>query len=391
MRSRNNDSVTAREVYDHAAGVIQEHLRLRDYSRTCTVTTLLSVLFFAASRLKSIHDACQRLLRAPDDDTVRKALLAMLPDRRELERRLNRALSDRLPKSLVRKRRPLAIDITEIPYHGQPFREEREICRGRPKHGTTHFHCYATLYVIRRGERFTVAMTYVSQNDELPDVLRRLLQRASQLGVKPRYLLLDRGFYSVDVVRYLQAARYPFLMPVVHRGRKSKRKLEELQGTRRFLARKKSGWSTHQMRNKNKTAQVQICIACDNYAGKWKKRGRRTLVYAYWGFQPGSPQWVRETYRMRFGIETSYRQMNEARIRTCSRKPILRLFFVGLALILRNAWVWIHLTILSGRHRNGRLILKLERLRLSTLLLDLQRYAEALLGCREAIGLQLQQ
>ena len=28
------------------------------------------------------------------------------------------------------------------------------------------------------------------------------------------------GFYNVDVIRYLQAARYPFLMPAVVRGRK---------------------------------------------------------------------------------------------------------------------------------------------------------------------------
>jgi IS4 transposase len=203
-------------------------------------------------------------------------------------------------------------------------------------------------------------------------------------------LLLDRGFYGVDVVRYLQAARYPFLMPVVHRGRKSKRKLTELKGTRRFLARKKSGWSTHQMCAKNKTASVQICIACDNYAGRWNQHRRRTLVYAYWGFQPPSPQWVRETYRTRFGIETSYRQMNQARIRTCSRKPILRFFFAGIALILRNTWVWIHLTILSLRHANGRIILRLERMRFRTLLLRLQRCAEAMFGCSEAVEMQNQ-
>jgi hypothetical protein len=42
------------------------------------------------------------------------------------------------------------------------------------------------------------------------------------VGVRPRLLLLDRGFYSVAVVRYLQAARVPFLMPVVCHGRSPK-------------------------------------------------------------------------------------------------------------------------------------------------------------------------
>ena len=47
-------------------------------------------------------------------------------------------------------------------------------------------------------------------------------------------------------------------------------------------------------------------------------------------------------YRKRFGIETSYRQMHEARIKTCTRNPKLRLLFIGIALVLRNVWVWLH-------------------------------------------------
>jgi IS4 transposase len=88
---------------------------------------------------------------------------------------------------------------------------------------------------------------------------------------------------------------------------------------------------------------------------------------------------VRETYRQRFGIESSYRQMNQGRIRTCSRDPALRLLFAGIALILRNAWVLLHRTLLADRH-GPHLRIHLERLRLATLLLHLQRHAEALLG-----------
>ena len=42
-------------------------------------------------------------------------------------------------------------------------------------------------------------------------------------------------------------------------------------------------------------------------------------------------------HRTRFGIEASYRQLHEARIKTCTRDP--RLLFVGIALVLRNVWV----------------------------------------------------
>lgn len=391
MRSAVNDSISAQRIHDHAAGVLQRGVKLEAHGSKCTTATLLSILFFAAARRTSISNACERLRDAPTYQAFADALWGTLPEMRDLERRLNTSLAADLPKSLSRKRRPLAIDITEIPYHGEPHRQAREIKRGKPKSGTTHFHAYATLYVVRKGQRFTVAMTYVWKDDAMKDVLKRLLQRASKLGIRPRYLLLDRGFYGVDTVRYLQAARYPFLLPVAHRGRPPKDP-NATQSTRRFLSRKASGWDTHTWRNPQGTqATVRICIACVNRAGRRERHGRKTFVYAFWGFQPSSPHWVYQTYRKRFGIETSYRQMNQARIRTCTRNPLFRLLYVGVALILRNAWVWFHANVLSRRLPGGGLELHLELLRFDTLLLYLQRYAESLLGCTETAPMKKQE
>jgi len=50
-------------------------------------------------------------------------------------------------------------------------------------------------------------------------VLQELLAVVSKAGLRIGLLLLDRGFYSVQVIRYLQQARRPFLMPVVGHGR----------------------------------------------------------------------------------------------------------------------------------------------------------------------------
>ena len=68
-----------------------------------------------------------------------------------------------------------------------------------------------------------------------------------------------------------------------------------------------------------------------------------------------------ETYRLRFGIETSYRQLHEGRIRTTSRRPTVRLLCVGIALVLRDLWVWLHYTLLALLDRADEVIL-LERL-----------------------------
>ncbi len=383
MRSRTNDTVSVRAVHAHAATLIETHLEIRDHGRKCQATVLVSILLFAAARMRSVCDACGRLRDAPSDQAVRNALVAMLPDMNTIERRINCGLSADLPRWLTKRPQRLAVDLTLIPYHGQPFREANEIYRSQPKSGTTHFHAYASCYVVEHGQRFTLAMNWVGKGEPLKETLQRLLKLVRSLGVKIRFLLLDREFYSVNVIRYLQASRTPFLMPVAHRGRKPADPTKA-KGTRRFLRSKKSGFSQHTLQNdKGRRASVRICVCCRNYAGRRKRHGRKRLVYAFWGFQPGPPAWVREEYRKRFGIETSYRQMNQCRIRTCTRNPLLRLLFVGIALLLRNVWVWFHLNVLADRHTNGRLLLRLALLRLTTLTLMLQHAAEHLLGCRE--------
>src|SRR5277367_5136717 len=180
------------KVYRLAAEHLQTHLQLRDYKRKTSASVLWSLLLAAAARITSLSDACQRLLDAPSDETARKALLATLPEYAVLQRQLNAALAGRLPKALRKHLQRLAIDLTLIPYHGQPFLDLEEIYRGQAKDGTSHFHAYATAYVVRHGQRYTVALTGVKKGEPLKEVVQRLLRQAASVGVRPRLLLLDR-------------------------------------------------------------------------------------------------------------------------------------------------------------------------------------------------------
>jgi hypothetical protein len=375
-------SISAAEVHQYAASLIQRYLKLRGFGKRCPSSVIIAVLLYAASRMVSISNACARLAKAPSDETFRQALLATLPPWAQLQRRINRGLAADLPKALLKRPQPIAIDIRQVPYHGEPLRNHDEICRGQSRSGTTRFHDYATAYVVRKGYRFTLAMVWIHQQDSLIDVLKSLLRQVRRAGVKVRLVLLDRGFFSAEIVRYLQAARTPFLTPLRASGRRPRDKRQAPRGAARFFQQKCSGWDRHTWRGgkgKGLRATVNVCVCCRNDAGRKGRRGRHTLVYAYWGIHPGSIAWIRQTYRRRFGIETSYRQMERARIRTSSRDPLRRLLFAGLALLLRNAWVWLHLMRIAARHGTV-LTLHLERLRFTDLLLKLQTFAEHLLN-----------
>lgn len=375
---------TRAQVHHYARQLLACCLRLRDYSAACTAAVMLNVLFAACARLVSMACAALSLAAAPSRETIRKAWLAQLSTRDQLLRRLNNCLSANLPRYLRRRRQRIAIDLTLIPYHGQPMLDLSEVFRSKAKDGTSHFHAYATAYVNYRGQRYTLALTTVQRGEKMEEVLKRLLRRLSQLGVSVSMLLLDRGFWSVAVIRYLQAARRPFLMPVVLRGRQANHP-EGPGGTRVFALWRTSGWSQYTLTSaEGRRATVSICVRCRNLNGERRRHGREALVYGYWGITPSSTSWVRETYRARFAIETSYRQMQQGRARTATRNPLVRLLLVGVALVLRNVWVWLHYAVLSTPRR-GRVLLNLELLPLKDLLLWLQHQAEHELGLCDVI------
>ncbi len=64
------------------------------------------------------------------------------------------------------------------------------------------------------------------------------------------------------MIRYLQAARKPFLMPVILRGRGEDHP-EGPGGTRIFASRKKGGWDEYTLTSADgTTARVSICVHC---------------------------------------------------------------------------------------------------------------------------------
>jgi putative transposase len=289
-----HDTITPKDIDCYAAGVLQPHLQWHDRGPKCTVTTLLQVMFYAAAPLCSLFAACRRL---------RDALVALCPPAETLEQQLNASFAAQRPPMMKKRRWSLAIDLHLRPYYGQAHRRAEELYRGQAKNGTTHFHADATCYLVHHGRRYTVALTRVEKGTTLVEVLKRLLRRARRSGVRPNLLLLDRGFYSVAIIRYLQAARYPFIMPAIIRGRQAAHP-KGPSGTRVFALWKRSGWSTYTLTSANQhKSTVSIAVHCRNRRGQCRRHGRQTLVYAFWVIAPKTTQWGFDVYRHRFGIE----------------------------------------------------------------------------------------
>jgi putative transposase len=298
--------LTPGQVYRYAVQAFQPHLKFRD-AKNVAAETVLTVLFAAAARISSLSDTCRRLRNVPDEHIVAEALYSTLPDDNRLRQRVQAALRGCLPKTLRRRPQVVAIDSTLLPYYGADRRTNPLVVRSKAKKGTCSFFGYGTAYVVRKGQRYTVALTAVIRSMTTADVVRELLKQVRAAGIKIRYLVLDREFYSVEVIRYLQSARTPFLMPVVGHGRKADHPLGP-SGSNVFKECKTSGWCEYTLCDaKGNKATVNICVKCRNLRGERDKKGREALVYAYWKIKIARKgfDWVKEAYRSRFGIETS--------------------------------------------------------------------------------------
>jgi hypothetical protein len=367
MRSRKNSIVSSTEVHQWALQRLLAARLLKDHGPLCTAVVVWNVVLRAAARMISVFAACRDLANAPSQQAVFNALEDGLPRTLQvLENRLNSALTELWLRRLRRRHWQVAIDWHLVPYYGKPAKSRNEIYYGKPRQGTTKFHAYATACVVQYGQRYTLALTWVRRHESMVVVLQRLLARIDELAVKIKYLLLDRAFFNVPVTEYLQGEQLPFLMPVVIRGRRPKKKKRVTSGLR-WIKRQKAGWYQHTLKNGKRTVTLSVCVAYRTHRNrKDRKRVQQKLLFAAWHMH-GSPIEIRERYRKRFGIESSFRQIRQARIYTCTRSPRLRLVFVAVALMLRNLWVWLHATLLAD-HQGKDITLRLELLRFKRLL-----------------------
>jgi Transposase DDE domain len=387
---RNQSTLSCKGVCCFAVKILVGALGVLGSIGSGAVTPLLlvEVLVRASAERRSL-DAIARLAKtAPSVETIRKALLRWLPaTAAKLEPVITEALHRRLPKALGRRSRTMAIDFHNKPYYGD--KNTPGTIRGQRKASTKTFFAYATLMVIRKGLTFTVGLMPVVKDQEMTTIIDSLLRQAALKGLKPRRLLLDRGFYAAKVMLHLEECGIPYVIPMIRRG-KSGKTAEECTATAQFFVKGREGWTTYEWqarirKNGRRTGytkvKTQVCMA------PAPREGAGPLVFACHGMNNMAPKEVAELYRRRFRIETSYRQMHEGLALTCSKNPVYRLLLVLIALVLRNLWLWLHWTLFSERGETKHRILRLELMRARRMLHSIIRYLDKKLAIPGAIDI----
>jgi len=323
--------------------VVRRNLPLGLKNTRITIDDILYVLGYANVHRLSIESACQELQGAPSGNRLREVLVAALPDRSGMQRALNRMFRQQLHPSIWKCKRDfnIAIDLTLIPYHGQPYEDKKEIVRSTPKSGTTHFHGYATISIVRDARRYVVALRFIEYGEEMAEIVRWLLKRLKSLKFRIRQVFLDKGFCSKPVFKVLEQHKLSYVTPIPVRGK---------SGGVRCLFQGKSRTTTYTFNSPKYGAYTVQAVVVKRYSkGRYGRHKSKWFAYAVAGL-PASllPEQVFELYRQRFGIESSYRQMNQVRARTSTRNPVIRLLLVGLAFVLFNLYITLRQNLASA-------------------------------------------
>jgi IS4 transposase len=216
------------------------------------------------------------------------------------------------------------------------------IVRGKAKNGTDRFIRFATIGVVEDGKRFTLRVLPVTPLSCKEKIVRELLAFVQRF-VSVRVVLLDRGFYSNEVVQTLKDLGHGFVMPA-----KKYDKVKQLMATV-----VKDGPRVYEM---SKGTTFTLVVVKD-------RKTRRLFAYAT-NLDDLQPSMVHELYTRRFGIETQYRVKNQFLGKTCSKQYGVRYAFFVLAVALYNLWVLLNIVKRGNQGLDPGIIpLKVEQLK----------------------------
>ena len=335
---------------------------------------LADLVLRAATERSSVTHARSRCRRGTSDRHARRLLgfLDLGLTQRAVSRALRELASPYVPQHPV----DVAIDFHDIPYYGEPIDPKHpQFVKTQEARGTHRAYHYASLDLLLPHFRLTLSVRYLRQRGGRHRAVLRALADARRCGVHIRRLYLDREFYEYATLSRLKADGYTVITPMRLGSRQRER---WARGQRSYV----TEHSLRDPRGKGEPLHLRVHVVVRYQAGKkWGKHGAQYLVYQVVGHVADGA--IRDVplhsthslYRRRFGIETSYRLLGEARAITTSRSPAVRLLYVGVALLLQDEWVILKPEWVSeGRQGPSGIVVHEEVLPLATLL-DLLRAA----------------
>lgn len=309
--------------------VVKENTPYKD------IDIFLNMLITAAQTNDFVNNTSKKLKPGPNGQTLFNRLKDCTLS--ELECAFNKTLTKnfRSIKNFLRNRHVvLAFDTTCEPFYGDLNNNAFWIHGYQPVRGSTGSFQYLTVSIVINEEKFILGAIPLTVGWYQADYVEKLIRLARKY-VKIERCLFDRGFTSYELIHRLKKLRVGYQIF----WRKDK---------------KRETWLTKELKSMKKRDLKEVYHTGEFSAdfSIYKVKTRFVIIKEYqWKDEEKAYDWVFATnckfkiksnylksYKRRWGIETSYRVLDEIRIRTTTHDHVKRYFLFVFCCLLYNLW-----------------------------------------------------
>ena len=214
-----------------------------------------------------------------------------------------------------------------------------ELVRSKSKGKTGSFERYIAAQCIKPGMQMVLALLHMPALEDTACYVRKTISMCRRTGAKIGTVMLDREFFSTDVIRVLENLGVDYLIPCVNTANVVKAIEEFSRGERPAV-------SVFRIA-KSKNDYVEYIMHITDRTKKSKKSKKKSKSEScvkkpeekYIAFATNRSDIDVKCYSERWMIETGFRMIENERVRTRSRSVTVRTLCFLYSLVLFNSWV----------------------------------------------------
>jgi hypothetical protein len=256
-----------------------------------------------------------------------------------------------LPKEIK-----IAFDFTKQLYYGD--KEDPYVIGIKAEKGTKKAYFWHTCAIIVKGFELQIGSEMVDTRSDKEVFVKMMVDYLKSLGFIIELVVMDKEYYDKDVLEYLASQTITYIVPVRESKKLKALKEEALKDPKKriqcheikgkymkgkgyhpykfkitFFAKKGLRFDALRTKYRARSETLPKILADIFVLASNQKIGRFSPQKKYKFYK------TRKEYRIRWRIETSYREKNLFLIPTCSKRPEVRNLYFIISLLLYNLWV----------------------------------------------------
>ena len=225
----------------------------------------------------------------------------------------------------------ISIDGHKIPRDDR--KQRPELVNAQSKKRTGQFESYVTAQCITGGQKITLGVVPQRKLETVSDIVPKLVHICRRAGVEISVVMMDREFFTAQVIKHMSENDIPFLIPckdtdttvgaLREYGRGARGRVSELTI--------RGGGGAYE--------SAYTAIITERKLKRKKAADPDAPEERYIAFATNRPDIDPDAYWRRWNIEVGYRILEGGRARTRCTAPAARMYCFMFSCLFYNAWV----------------------------------------------------